>query len=77
MKAKKPTQKEKIEMYEQFIDRLALYAETGNTELVQKLIYNASSFSYAHRAGNGELSEKEQDKLITTNFWELINIDHE
>ena len=61
-------------MYEKFIDNLALYAEVGNTKLLWKLIDNASDFSYAHRVGNGEYEEEQQEKIIAAKFWKLLDI---
>ena len=71
---KKPTLKQKVEMYEKFIDNLALYAEVGNTKLLWTLIDNASDFSYAHRVGNGEYEEEQQEKIIAAKFWKLLDI---
>lgn len=72
--SKKPTLKQKVEMYEKFIDNLALYAEVGNTKLLWALIDNASDFSYAHRVGNGEYKEEQQEKIIVAKFWQLLDI---
>jgi hypothetical protein len=71
---KKPTQKQKIEMYEKFIDNLALYAEVGNAKLLWTLIDNAAEFSYAHRVGNGEYEEEQQEKIIAAKFWNLTTV---
>lgn len=70
---RKPTKKEKIAMYERFIDTLALYAETGSNNL-GTLLNNAGNWSYAHRLGNGEFTEKEQEELVTKKFWKLLDI---
>lgn len=72
--SKQPTLKEKVERYEQFLDNLALYADTGNTQFLQDLINNASDWSYAHRAGNGEYSDKKQDEIIASKFWKLLDL---
>lgn len=71
---KQPTLKEKVKMYEQFLHNITLYAETGNNKLVQDFINNAADWSYAHRVGNGELSEKQQDQIIATKFWKLLDV---
>lgn len=68
------TDKEKIAKYEQFLHQLQLYAEvTLNPEGVRKLISNACSWSYAHRRGNGEYSEKEQQAIIDKAFHKLCD----
>ena len=71
---KQPTLKEKVKMYEQFLHNIALYAETGNNSLVQDLINNAADWSYSHRVGNGELSEKQQDQIIAAKLWKLLDV---
>lgn len=73
MSCKKPTQREKIAMYELVLDQVALRAETGDKNF-HKLINNICNWSYAHRVGNGELSEKQQEKIVTKAFWQLIEI---
>ena len=68
---KQPTLKEKVKMYEQFLHDVQMYSVCGRGDLIQALVNNACSWSYAHRVGNGEYSDKEQDKIVTTNFWKL------
>ena len=67
-----PTLKEKVKVYEQLLHNIQLNAEVAmNNENVRKLIGNICRWSYAHRVGNGELSEKEQDEVINTAFYKL------
>jgi hypothetical protein len=73
---KKPTNKEKIIMYERFIDTLALHADVGSSNL-GRLINNASNWAYAHRVGNGELTEKQQEEIIAKKFWKLLDLENE
>lgn len=73
---KKPTNKEKIMMYERFLDTLALYADVGSSNL-GRLISNASNWSYAHRVGNGELTEKQQEEIVAKKFWKLLDMEDE
>lgn len=40
---------------------------------VQELVTNADMWSYMHRAGNGELSEKEQREIINSRFYKLCD----
>jgi exopolyphosphatase/pppGpp-phosphohydrolase len=74
MNDKTPTLKEKVEQYEQFLHSINMMLISGSIKGVQKLIDNADCWSYAHRVGNGELSEEEQQKLIDKAFWNLNNI---
>jgi hypothetical protein len=71
---KTPTLKEKVKMYEDFLHKLDLMQVCGDNESVKKLLVNASSFSYAHRVGNGEYSEREQQKIINAKFWRLVDV---
>ncbi len=72
---KTPTQKQKIAEYEKLLHNIQLYAEvTLNNDKVCKLIKNICSWSYAHRVGNGELSEKEQQIGINKCFYNLNNV---
>lgn len=68
---KTPNKKEKIQQYEDFLHKINLAIVCGRSDIIQKLIENANKWSYAHRAGNGELSDKEQQKIINRAFWNL------
>ena len=63
-------------MYERFIDTLALHADVGSSNL-GRLINNASNWAYAHRVGNGELTEKQQEEIIAKKFWKLLDLENE
>ena len=70
-----PTLKDKIQKYEEFLHLLQLNAEVSmNPANVKKLIENACAWSYAHRRGNGELSDKQQNKIIEDAFEKLIEL---
>jgi hypothetical protein len=47
----------------------------GDNDGIRKLVSNADNWSYAHRKGNGELSELEQQKLINKSFQKLCNLE--
>lgn len=69
-------QQYKIRVYEQFLHSLNMYAAiVMDGQKVKKLIDNACRWSYAHRAGNGELTEEEQDNLITNAFGALNDVE--
>jgi hypothetical protein len=68
---KAPTKKEKIQQYEDFLHKINMATVCGRNDIIQKLIENADKWSYAHRVGNGELSDKEQQKIINKAFWNL------
>jgi hypothetical protein len=58
------TNEHRRQVYERFLHRVALYADTFNNLKVQEAVTLICSWSYAHRSGNGELSEYEQQKRI-------------
>ena len=63
-------------MYESFLHLLQLNAEvTLNADGVKKLISNACSWSYAHRRGNGELTDDEQQAIIDKAFVTLCEME--
>ena len=72
------TLEEKVIMYESFLHLLQLNAEvTLNADGVKKLIDNACSWSYAHRRGNGEPTEEEQQAMIDKAFAKLCEMEKE
>lgn len=69
---KSPTQKEKIKVYEELMHDIQFHADvTGRLDVVQALVRKMCNWSYAHRAGNGELSTKEQQAQVDKAFWDL------
>jgi len=67
---------EKVEKYESLLHRIQLYSSvTMDRDKVGKLIRNIDRWSYAHRVGNGELSEEEQDEVIRKAFDKLLDVD--
>jgi len=70
---KKPTQKQKIEMYEKFLHKINMCVICCDNTGVQELVHNADMWSYGFRVGNGEPSEREQQRLVTEAFWRLCD----
>lgn len=71
---KQPTLKEKVKMYEKFLHDIQMYSVCCRGDLIQVLVNNACSWSYSHRVGNGEYSDKEQDSIVVANFWKLTTV---
>ncbi len=69
-----PTLEEKVAQYEQFLHNINMMAISGNGSGIRTLLNNADSWSYAHRVGNGELTEEQQQEIINRNFWNLNNL---
>lgn len=59
------TDSEKVKIYESVLHRLQLYGEVtmdrGRLSRLLSLIY---TWSYAHRAGNGELTDEEVEENV-------------
>ena len=73
-KNKKPTLRQKVEMYEMFLHQINLFMICGSDAGIKALLENADNWSYAHRFGDGELSEKEIEKNVTNKFWNLLEV---
>ena len=69
------TPEQKVETYEALLHQIQMYAEVSmNPEKVGQLIKNICRWSYAHRRGNGEPSEKEQQAMIDLAFDRLLEV---
>jgi len=65
--------REKVQVYEKLLHRIQMKAEVvTDHEVVGDLIANICRWSYAHRSGNGENSEAEQDAIIRSAFDRLL-----
>lgn len=70
---KTPTLKEKVEMYERFLHKINMFIISCNNTGIAELVKNADIWSYVHRVGNGELSDRQQQKAINKAFWKLCD----
>jgi hypothetical protein len=75
MNRKTPTLKEKVAQYEAFLHNINMMMIACDNEGIQKLLNKADKWSYVHRCGNGELSDKEQQVLLNKAFWNLNNLE--
>jgi hypothetical protein len=61
--------REKVEVYEDVLHSLQLYAAvTGDQAAIAHVLSITCDWSYAHRSGNGELSEEEQANRVRYHF---------
>jgi hypothetical protein len=65
------TDKEKIKMYEALLHDIHFAGVAFNHERIKAFLTNISSWSYAHRSGNGELTDEEQNARIESAFKKL------
>lgn len=67
----------KNKIYEEFLHKINLACLCGDNETIRKLIANADDWSYAHRQGNGMLSEEEQEANIESKLQRLTRTEGE
>ncbi len=70
---KKLTLKDKVRMYETFLHKISMACTCMDNLAIQELVQNADAWSYAHRQGNGMLSDKQQQELIDSKFSKLCD----
>lgn len=68
-----PTLKQKVEMYEAFLHKINSFIISCNNDGITELVENADNWSYSHRVGNGEPSDREQQRMINNAFWKLCD----
>jgi hypothetical protein len=56
--------KEKVDLYENLMHKIQLCSVTGHNSKIQVIVATICRWSYAHRSGNGELSEEEESARI-------------
>jgi hypothetical protein len=63
------TDKQKVQTYERLLHKIhMLYSVCLDSAKVKVLLNNISAWSYAHRSGNGMISEDEQQERIDAAF---------
>jgi hypothetical protein len=69
-----PTLKQKVEKYEQLLHYIqACHDVIMDYDRLGQLIRNICDWSYAHRRGNGTLTQRQQNKLINEAFNHLTD----
>ena len=68
--------KQRIAVYESFLHAINTAQVAMNGERMMSLIGAADRWSYAHRQGNGELTQREQNKLINAAFKDIAKLVH-
>jgi hypothetical protein len=67
-----PTLREKVDVYERLLHDLHFHSTvTMRHDSVMECLRRISAWSYAHRAGNGEPTEREQQDMVNHAFWQL------
>ncbi len=70
---KNPTLKQKVAQYEAFLHKINSFIVSCNNDGIKELVQNADNWSYSFRVSNGELSDRDQQKLINNAFWKLLD----
>lgn len=58
------TQKERLKIYESFLHQFQLHIMLNNEAKIKEGLQIINRWSYAHRSGNGQLSDYEQKKQV-------------
>lgn len=56
--------RKKIAQYEDFLHAINYAVTAGNSARIKQLVDNAFRWGYAHRCGNGEYTDEEQQRII-------------
>jgi hypothetical protein len=64
---------EKIKIYESIFHHLQYCMVSGNDERIREILQVISDWSYAHRAGNGELTDSEIKRNINRQVTRMGN----
>jgi hypothetical protein len=73
--AELPTTAEKLETYERIFHRIQLFAQVSmDNKKLGQTIENICAWSVAHRGGNGELTQEEQDLCVAHEFKRLLDV---
>ena len=70
---KTPTLRQKVDHYESFLHKINMFVISCNNDGIKELVENADNWSYSHRVGNGEPSDREQQRMINNAFWKLLD----
>ena len=70
-----PTTAEKLETYERIFHRIQLFAQVSmDNKKLGRTIENICAWSVAHRSGNGEHTQEEQDLQVAHEFKRLLDM---
>lgn len=69
-----PTLEEKVEVYESLFHALNVALISMDHKKVTQIVNLIDNWSYAHRSGNGELTDEEQLDKINSVFYRMKNL---
>ena len=68
------TSEEKVKIYERVFHRISSACLTMDNGKVREIVSLIDNWSYAHRAGNGELTDEEQEAQINRALERLSSV---
>lgn len=71
---RKPTLREEQRVFHKIMHVASLIQVTGNSAPMVAIVHAMDSWSYAHRVGNGEMTDREQQQCVNKAFWRLKDI---
>lgn len=70
----KPSKKLKAELFDQIVNEANLAKITSDGTRIRMIVDAMDSYSYAHRVGNGENTERQQNKIIARAWENLVKV---
>jgi hypothetical protein len=72
MKKTKPTLREQVQTFHAFMHIVNMECICGGmSDHIRNIMIAMDDWSYAHRRGNGEPTEREQQQMVNVAFWKL------
>jgi hypothetical protein len=71
---RKPTLREEQEVFHKIMHIANMMQICGKDDHFKKIVWAMDDWSYAHRVGNGEPTDSEQQKIVNRAFWRLKEI---
>jgi hypothetical protein len=71
---RKPTLGVRVVGYEKLLSRISAARQMGDIQLVQNLLNSVDDWCWAHRDGNGTLSDRQVSKRVNDAFWRMMNV---
>jgi hypothetical protein len=69
-----PTLRQQVETFHRIMHAFSMAAAGGDNSHVKRIVTAMDDWSYAHRVGNGALTEREQADAVCRAFWKLDQV---
>lgn len=71
---RKPTLREEQEVFHSIMHIASIASTCGRDDHLRRIIFAMDDWSYAHRRGNGEPTERQQQQMVNHAFWRLKDV---